>query len=169
MVDFAAGSPSYQGQRKFPFARRRPPFPYFRLACSQSMAADLGEFIGDETDVHPRSKRRSLAAMGAHEVTPSPLTASPMTAPVRATPPHSSLTLERPMLEQLMSPSPASTSSPSVSASSRQFTASDHDILKFAQSVNFPRISAHSPLLNDVTLTLLFPQPLARAANVGFN
>jgi len=111
------------------------------------MAADLGEFIGDETDVHPRSKRRSLAAMGGHEVTASPLTSSPMTAPIRGTPPHSSLALERPMLEQLMSPSPASTSGPSVSASSRQFTASDHDILKFAQSVNSPQISAHRHLL----------------------
>lgn len=97
------------------------------------MAADLGEFTNDETDSHPRSKRLSFAAMGGHD-NGSPLTSSPITAPTRVTPPHTALTLERPMLENFMSPSPASTNSQGMTTS-RQFGGLDHDIAKFAQSV----------------------------------
>jgi len=98
------------------------------------MAADLGEFTNDETDSHSRSKRRSFAAMSGHD-NASPLPSSPITAPSRSTPPHTALTLERPMLENFMTPSPASTSSPGMSTN-RQFGALDHDIAKFAQSVS---------------------------------
>lgn len=97
------------------------------------MAADLGEFTCDETDSHPRSKRLSFASMGGHD-NASPLTSSPITAPTRSTPPHTALTLERPMLENFMTPSPASTNSPGISTS-RQFGGLDHDIAKFAQTV----------------------------------
>ena len=97
------------------------------------MAADLGEFTGDETDSHPRSKRLSFAAMGGHDNS-SPITSSPITAPTRSTPPHSALTLERPILENFMTPSPANTTSPGMTTS-RQFGGLDHDIGKFAQSV----------------------------------
>ena len=97
------------------------------------MAADLGEFTNDETESHPRSKRLSFAAMGGHD-NGSPMTSSPITAPTRVTPPHTALTLERPMLENFMSPSPASNNSPGMTTS-RQFGGLDHDIAKFAQSV----------------------------------
>lgn len=100
------------------------------------MAADLGDFTNDETDSPLRSsKRRSFAAMGHDNA--SPLTASPITAPTRTTPPHTALTLERPMLENFMTPSPASTNSPGMTAP-RQYASLDHDIAKFVNSVKIP-------------------------------
>jgi len=100
------------------------------------MAADLGDFTNDETDTPLRSnKRRSFAAMGTHD-NASPLTASPITAPTRTTPPHTALTLERPMLENFMTPSPASNNSPGMTAP-RQYASLDHDIAKFVNSVNY--------------------------------
>jgi hypothetical protein len=102
----------------------------------KSMAADLGEYAGDETDSHLRPKRLSFAAMG-NDNTSSPVgTSSPITAATRTTPPHSALTLERPMLDNFMTPSPSSNNSPGMTAS-RQFGGLDHDIAKFAQSVSF--------------------------------
>jgi len=95
------------------------------------MAADLSEFTGDETDSHLRSKRLSFAAMG-HD-NGSPLTSSPIMAPTRSTPPHGTLTLERPMLETFMAPSSSNNSAGMQSG--RQFGVLDHDIAKFAQSV----------------------------------
>jgi hypothetical protein len=102
------------------------------------MAADLGDFTNDETDTPFRSsKRRSFAAMGHDNA--SPLTASPITAPTRTTPPHTALTLERPMLENFITPSPASNNSPGMTAP-RQYASLDHDLAKFVNSVN---ISPH--------------------------
>lgn len=97
------------------------------------MAADLGEFTGDDTDCHPRSKRPSFAAMGGHDNTP--LASSPLTGPTRTTPPHTALTLERPMPENILTPSPPSTNGAGMTPS-RQFGGLDHDIAKFAQSVS---------------------------------
>jgi hypothetical protein len=96
------------------------------------MAADLGEFTGDETESHLRSKRRSFTAMGYDSA--SPLPSSPIIAATRTTPPHTALTLDRPLLENFMSPSPAGTNSPGMTTS-RQFGVLDHDIAKFAQTV----------------------------------
>jgi hypothetical protein len=99
------------------------------------MAADLGEFTGDETEFHPRSKRLSFAAMGGHD-NASPLPSSPITAPARGTPPHTALTLERPTLENFMTPSPASTNNSGMTTG-RQFGGLDHDIAKLSQTVHF--------------------------------
>src|SRR5579871_4641411 len=96
------------------------------------MAADLSEFAGEETDSHLRSKRLSFAAMG-HD-TASPLASSPIAAPTRSTPPHSTLTLERPMLENFIAATTTSSNGPGMQ-SGRQFGTLDHDIAKFAQSV----------------------------------
>jgi hypothetical protein len=105
------------------------------------MAADLGDFTNDETDTPLRSsKRRSFAAMGTHD-NASPLTASPITAPTRTTPPHTALTLERPMLENFMTPSPASNNNSPGMTASRQYASLDHDIAKFVNSVNYPPLS----------------------------
>jgi len=104
------------------------------------MAADLGEFNSDETDIPLRIKRRSFAAtMGAHDDSSS-LGASPMTAPSRNTPPQTSLALEGPMLDSFITPSPSNTNSPGA-PSNRQFGGLDNDIAKFAQSVIIPLIS----------------------------
>lgn len=110
------------------------------------MAADLGEFTGDETDSHPRSKRLSFAAIGGHD-NASPLTSSPITAPTRSTPPHTALTLERPMLENFMTPSPVGNNSPAMTTN-RQFGGLDHDVAKFAHSVitfDFAKLIFYSP------------------------
>jgi hypothetical protein len=99
------------------------------------MAADLGEYAGDETDSHLRSKRRSLVTMAQDNA--SPLIASPITAPTRSTPPHSALTLGAPILENFMTPSPSNTNSPGM-PTNRAFATLDNDIAKFAQSVPYP-------------------------------
>jgi hypothetical protein len=96
------------------------------------MAQDLSELLGDETELHPRSKRLSFAGIG-HDSTSS-LTVSPITAPTRSTPPLTVLALDRPMLDSFMTPPPQGTSSPGMAAS-RQFPSLDHDIAKFAQTV----------------------------------
>jgi len=99
------------------------------------MAADLGEFMGDESDAPIRSKRLSFAAMtqdNAASVTPSPIS-----APIRATPPHGTIALERPALENFMSTSSSSSNTPGINPA-RQFGALDHDIAKLAQTVSFP-------------------------------
>src|ERR1700738_5713931 len=97
------------------------------------MAADLGDFTGDETDSHLRTKRRSFVAMAPDE--PSPLGGSPITAPSRSTPPQTALVNERPIHDAFMTPSPSNTNTPGMN-SSRQFGGLDHDISKFAQSVH---------------------------------
>jgi hypothetical protein len=99
------------------------------------MAADLNEFMGDETDSHIRSKRLSFAAMtqdNASSVTPSPIS-----APNRPTPPHANLALDRPTLENFMSPASSSSTTPGITTN-RQFGGLDHDIAKLAQTVSSP-------------------------------
>jgi hypothetical protein len=102
-------------------------------ALISSMAADLGEFAGDDTESHLRPKRLSFPSMGADAVPLS--TSSPRIAPNRATPPHTVLSLDRPMLENFMSPSSSSKNSPGISTS-RQFGGLDHDLTKLAQQVS---------------------------------
>jgi len=96
------------------------------------MAADLNEFMGDETESHIRSKRLSFAAMAQDNT--SSMTSSPISATIRATPPHAGFTLDRPMLENFMSPSSSSSNTPGHSAP-RQLGAVDIDIARFAQTV----------------------------------
>ena len=98
-----------------------------------SMAADLNEIPTEDTESHVRSKRRSFVAMG-HDTTASPLTSSPIAAPMRSTPPHSSISLDRPIPDNFMTPTGSSANSPAMT-SGRQFGGLDHDIAKFAQSV----------------------------------
>jgi hypothetical protein len=100
------------------------------------MAADLGEFTGEEIDAQLRTKRRSLVSNMGHD-TASPLTASPITAPTRSTPPHTALALERPILENFVTPSPSNTNSPAMTTS-RNFGSLDNEFAKFAQSVPYP-------------------------------
>lgn len=117
---------------------RPPSLPNLDIA-PPFMAADLGEFPAEDTETHPRPKRRSFAQMG-HD-NPSPVTASPISAPTRTTPPHAALSLDRPILENYMTPSPPSTNTPGM-APNRQFGGLDHDIAKFAQSVRCPFFNA---------------------------
>ena len=112
------------------------------------MAADLNEFMGDETDSHNRSKRLSFAAMAQDNA--SSMTPSPISAPIRATPPHSNPALDRPGLENFMTPSSSSSNTPGPSTT-RQFGALDHDIAKFAQTVPF------------------LPPPYPQEANLAFS
>lgn len=116
-----------------------------------SMAADLNEISTEDTESHVRSKRRSFVAMG-HDTTASPLTSSPIATPMRSTPPHSSISLDRPIPETFMTPTASSANSPGMT-SGRQFTALDHDIAKFAQSVPSPTIT----LFTECQANLLAP------------
>jgi hypothetical protein len=102
------------------------------------MAADLGEFNGDDTESRLRSKRRSFATMG-HDDTSS-LAGTPITAPKRNTPPQTALASERPMHDTFITPSPSTTNSPGM-ISGRQFGGFDNDYAK-AQVVDRPFVTS---------------------------